>query len=432
LSTFVRRAFRSRLIGQAALFAVSSGLVSLLAAVAKALIARRLTNDQFGSFSFATSFLLFTALIFEFGVFLPAARLAAKGTDRSRRDLIGAALVVFVPVGVAFILATIALSTVVDGIFNVHAGRALALTAPLAAVYPFRQVALWLAQGLDRLHVFSVTNVIGQGLLIAALGAAIGLGWRMTNARALALQSGALTLGAIAFVAWMQPTFRGVQIRIGELIDGAKAYGFKVYVGRVLSVGTYNMDVLMLGGFATATSVGYYSLAGAIATASGLPVVGFSTAVFHRMVRRGEIERRWLLGSWIIGLGAAGVAWIFAASFIDILFSHRYAPAVGLVGPLVLAQAVRGVTSVYNSFLSAQAQGQELRNAALILTSSNIALNFALIPPYGATGAAWASFIALIANLLAHVFYYRRAVARTPFEPPPSEPSVIVDAAPEG
>ena len=129
------------------------------------------------------------------------------------------------------------------------------------------------------------------------------------------------------------------------------------------------------------------------------------------MVRHGQIERRWLLGSWVVGLASAAAAWIFAAPFIDALFSHRYSPAVGLVGPLALAQAVRGVTGVYNSFLSAQAKGRELRNAAFILTSFNIALNFALIPPYGAKGAAWASLVALVANLRSHIFYYRRSIA---------------------
>ena len=80
----IRSALRSRLLGQAALFAVSSAVVGLLAAVAKAVIARRLPTEAFGSFSFATAFLLFTAMIFEFGVFLPAARLAANEQQRGQ------------------------------------------------------------------------------------------------------------------------------------------------------------------------------------------------------------------------------------------------------------------------------------------------------------------------------------------------------------
>ena len=426
----IRSLLRSRLLGQAALFAVSSAIVGLLAAVAKAVIARRLPTEAFGSFSFATAFLLFTAMIFEFGVFLPAARLAANEQQRAKQEIAGAALIVFIPVGLAFVLTTAALSTVVDDLFHVHAARALALTAPLAFVYPFRQLALWLAQGLDRLHVFAITAIVAQSIFIGTLGVVAATGWSLTTTSALALQSSAFFVGSILFVIWVRPVFSGARRRIRALTDGARSYGFQVYVGRVLSVGTYNMDVLILAAFTNASTVGYYSLAGAIATASGFPVVGFSTALFHRMVRHGQIERRWLLGSWVVGLAAAGAAWILAAPFIEGLFSHRYSPAVALVGPLALAQAVRGVTGVYNSFLSAQARGRELRNAAFILTSFNIALNFALIPTYGATGAAWASFFALLANLIAHIFYYRRSLEdrRTPSEPPTATSVVVGNA----
>jgi O-antigen/teichoic acid export membrane protein len=41
-----------------------------------------------------------------------------------------------------------------------------------------------------------------------------------------------------------------------------------------------------------------------------------------------------------------------------------------------------------------------------------VAFNFALIPSFGASGAAWASLLALVANLVAHVVFYRRS-----FEP---------------
>jgi O-antigen/teichoic acid export membrane protein len=96
---------------------------------------------------------------------------------------------------------------------------------------------------------------------------------------------------------------------------------------------------------------------------------------------------------------------------VDAVFGPRYATAAGLVGPLVAAQAVRGVTTVYNQYLSAHGRGRELRNAALVLTGSNVVLNVALIPPFGAMGAAWASLLALIANFIAHVVVYRRSQA---------------------
>jgi O-antigen/teichoic acid export membrane protein len=58
-----------------------------------------------------------------------------------------------------------------------------------------------------------------------------------------------------------------------------------------------------------------------------------------------------------------------------------------------------------------------MRNAALVLTISNLVFNFALIPPFGARGAAWASFFALFANLVAYLAFYRRFL-RKPSELP--------------
>jgi O-antigen/teichoic acid export membrane protein len=114
-----------------------------------------------------------------------------------------------------------------------------------------------------------------------------------------------------------------------------------------------------------------------------------------------------------VGIATVVVASVLAYPFIEIVFSASYLPAAALVLPLALAQMVRGVTTVYNQYLAAHARGRELRNAAIVLTISNVVLNFALIPPFGAMGAAWASVLALVVNLVAHVVYYRQSLADT-------------------
>jgi O-antigen/teichoic acid export membrane protein len=139
-----------------------------------------------------------------------------------------------------------------------------------------------------------------------------------------------------------------------------------------------------------------------------MPAMAFATALFRNLANRPLIERRWLLVS--VGLATAStiIAWLLAGPFVRSVFTERYAPAAALVVPLAAAAGVRGVTSLYNSFLSAHGLGKELRNAGIALTVSNLILNFALIPPFGAAGAAWASLLALIVNLIAHLAGYRR------------------------
>src|SRR4051794_21536019 len=90
----LRRLLRSRAAVQTATFTGASLVANLLAVASTAMITRNLGTSEFGSYSFAVSFLLFTALFFEFGLFLPASRLAAVADGRDRHEVIGTALVV--------------------------------------------------------------------------------------------------------------------------------------------------------------------------------------------------------------------------------------------------------------------------------------------------------------------------------------------------
>jgi O-antigen/teichoic acid export membrane protein len=192
------------------------------------------------------------------------------------------------------------------------------------------------------------------------------------------------------------------------------------------------MDVLMLGAFTNARSVGFYTLAGSIAAAANLPVLGLSTALFAPMARAQRIRGQVLIAGATLGLIAALAAWLLAKPFIELVFSERYAPAAALVLPLALAEAVRGFTGFYTTFLSAHGRGRALRNAGFVLTVSNLVFNFALIPPFGAMGAAWASLFALVINLGARATFYRRYVEDNEMQEPAEQLQRIQDPQHEG
>jgi O-antigen/teichoic acid export membrane protein len=139
LATLRRGAWRfahARTAQQAAAFVGANLLANALALVSTAVLTRNLATAEFGSYSFATSFLLFVAIFFEFGLFVPAARLAAIADADVRRDIVGSALVVYVPVGIAFSVTVFVLSFWVDDWFHVHSGEALRIAAPLTIRYP--------------------------------------------------------------------------------------------------------------------------------------------------------------------------------------------------------------------------------------------------------------------------------------------------------
>ncbi len=412
----LRTLLASRTFHQALVFTGSSGAVAVLGVLSTSLLARHLSTSTYGNYAFAVSFVSFAGMFFDFGLFAPAGRLAALARGTERRELIGAALAAYVPVGVAYCVTTFALSFAADSWFHTSAGHALRLAAPVAIAMPFGRVSQQLAQGSDRLHVWSLTTVLFQALFVVFVAVAV-VGPGVGSASALFLRTAATLLAALAAAAWLRPLFSRLRVHLRELVAGARAYGIQIYLGHLMSIGTYNMDVLMVGAWASPRSVALYTLAGSLAAVGGLPVQGLAAALFAPLARERRIAGRWILLATAIGALTSLVVWLLSEPFIRIVFSERYIGAARLVVPLTLAQAVRGVTGVYNTFLSAKGRGRELRNAAIVLTVSNVVLNFALIPPYGAMGAAWASLVALMANLGAHVYSYRdttRALASEP------------------
>ena len=413
---WLRRLVRVPVFVQASVYTASSIVVSLLGLISSALLTRNLGTNEFGRYAFAVSFISFAIIFFEFGISLPAARLTARCTDPvEARRVAGASFLAFVPVGLLFAAVVYGLSYTTEPVFHADVGRALRLAAPLLFIFPFIGLSVQISQGLDRLHTSSITSVVSQAAFVLFLVIALAVTSRMSVATALLLRVAAFTLGTFVFIGWVRPVLGGALKYVRPLLREIRAYGFSVYTGRVLSIATYNMDTLMVAAFAGARSAGFYVLAGSLAYASGLPVTGMAAALFARMTREDHIDARWLALAWCVGLAAVAFTVAVARPFLSLAFSPRYAAAYVLVLPLALAQMLRGVTTVYNEFLSAHARGRELRNAAVVLTASNLLFNFALIPPFGALGAAWASFIALVLNLGAHIVYYRRsldAVAR--------------------
>ena len=265
--------------GQTATHAGATAAASAANGLSKGLLAAVLSVSNFGAFAVGQTILMYASMFCEFGLFLPAARACAVSGPDEQHEIVGAAFVLFLPVAAVFVLVILTVSLFVNQLFHVDLADALRITAPLAIGWPFAYVGLQLAQGVGRLHVSALHGCLASALFLCALIGTRLLTGHTTVTGALVLQSLTLLAGGGALLVWLGPRFVRVRERIRILVHGARAYGFQVYVGRVLSVGTYNMDVLMLAALTSARVVANYALAGAIASAVGLPVTGLGNAL---------------------------------------------------------------------------------------------------------------------------------------------------------
>ncbi len=410
LTQLISRRMGGRVVAQATIYTVAGAAATGLSGVAKALLARQMTPDAFGSFSFTLSFATLAAGVFDFGLFMSAARRLARSSVDQRPELIGAALVASAPLAALASLTLFGLSFLVDSLFHVQAAQAIRVCSVLAWAWVFPLVGELLCKGAGRLWIYSVSNLIGSVVLVVMILGLLVTGAAFSTTLAFVLATLSMVVSMIYMWTWLWPRFRRIRTHVTSFTTDCRAWAFQMYIGRLFSVGTYNMDVLMVAWFSNARSTGYYSLAASLAGFMGIPILGLAAALFPRMAREPAIEKRWLVTAW--GIGALGVlvVLLIVPPLIVFVFGKHYSPVGPLAIPLVIATGVRGVTTLYNTFLSAHARGRDIRNVALVLTISNLILNFALIPPFGATGAAWASLFALLVNYVALLIYYRRYV----------------------
>jgi O-antigen/teichoic acid export membrane protein len=398
------------MVRQAASFIGSGVLLGVLGMGTSALLARALDVDSYASYTFGKQLLMFGAIFFEFGLFLPAARMLARAKPPEQRRLTGAVVVLLAPVAVLFSITVFALSWIVDAFFDVHAGPALRAVALVCLGYPLDFICLQTAQGLGRLHSYSIASVLSRAGFLVLIAALAESGVHLTAPGVLLADALFLFSGWAALLMHFKPLFGNLRKAIPRVIRGARDFGFSAYVGRVLSMGTYHMDTLMLGVCSDPRSFACYACAASLAYTVRLPGTGLATALFSRFTRQSRMRPR-LIAVVIVVSAVPAVALSMAAEpLVRLIYSDKFLMAASLVPILATAQMISAVTSLFNTFFAAHGLGSDLRAAAVTLTVSNLILNVSLIPAFGAAGAAWASLLALTVNLVAHIRGYRRAV----------------------
>lgn len=212
------------------------------------------------------------------------------------------------------------------------------------------------------------------------------------------------------FFVFFKPKFQGIKETIKLLMIDVKKYGFSMYLGRIASVGTYDLDKIMLENIVGVESVGFYNLG----LTFSAPLTTFSqslTSVFFKDMSKAKIIPKkifvyntiWLLVSSLL------LALIGKPIFLYV-FGEDYSITANLLPLFALLAFLNGFYIPFNDYFNARGHGKELRNRAFILTGANIILNFTFIPIFGLIGAVYATIIALFVNNLAFIYYYRKII----------------------
>jgi len=397
-------------VGSLALKLLHAGLTLLVAVV----LARFLGPAQYGIYAFAFAVVTVLAIPVQFGLPMLVVRETAVGRARSdgpavrgiwlwslRFVLIGSALVVIAgAVLLAFSWGRL------DSISRLTFLWALPLV-PLMALGALHGAAL---RGFDRVVLGQLPDHVLRLVILAAL-VVVGLAWvgDLTAPRAMGMHVAAAALALIAAHAFLRRV-RPADDSVASVdrADSRRWMLATLPLGFIAAAQIVNTraDTLLLGFLAGAESVGLYQVAvhGAQAVALALGAVSLVVAPrFAALYEQGEMERLQRL----VTLSARAVALVtlpvvlvlvfFGGSLIRWIFGVEYQPAHLPLAILAAGQLANAGFGTVGALLNMTGHERATARGLALAAGLNIALNLALIPPFGISGAAAATAVSLVA-----------------------------------
>jgi O-antigen/teichoic acid export membrane protein len=402
---------------------VAARLVAIVAGIgAVALASRHLGPEGYGALSTAMAFASIFAVLTDFGVSTVAAREISIAPERERAILGNVVLVgLLVAVGAgALAMGLTFLAYPGDGNADIREGTAILLVQLLAA--PVTGAARAHFTAAQRGHLIAIGDVALAVAMVGLTAAVVsaGLGFQ---AVVLATAGGYVAQGIA--MGLLAARTGGITIAADRVLASRLLWLSLPLAGTMIVNYLYfRLDLLLLSWLKDQEAVAVYALAYRVLEALMVLPAYVMLALFPEIARRGAHSERL---APIVGAAEAGMLAIalptvvlgitFAPEIVQVVGGDAYEDSATVLSILIVALAMSYLNGVYGNALLALG-----RQAALLAVTSavlvvNLAVNLAMIPPWGVRGAAVAVVISEILAVFLVRRYYVKAAGR-PATPP--------------
>jgi stage V sporulation protein B len=345
------------------------------------------------------------------GVGIPwAAIYFSTKRDVKAEELFGNSLLQAGVLAALLIPATVLLQRPISNAFGQgRGGETWVLAAVLVPVTFLNWTTHGQLQGMllfGRYNVLSVISKAAEAVSVLILLGALGLG---VTAGMIAY----IVASAVMVVGALKPILAAGRPRLRrQLLAAMLRYGSRVQMGSIFQTVIARLDIVILQLFRPLTQVGYYAIAQIVAEVVLQLTGAFQSSVLPLVAHYEQHAERQASTSadsvrhHCILAGAATLAIaVLGPLMILFLYGSTYRSAIAPMLVLLPAVWFAGMGGVIQSDLSGRGMPGTASKLAGLAAAVTVALDFALIPPFGVMGAAVASLIVYsaygIASLIA-------------------------------
>jgi O-antigen/teichoic acid export membrane protein len=189
-------------------------------------------------------------------------------------------------------------------------------------------------------------------------------------------------------------------------------YGIRAQLGGLISLMNLRLDFILLSVLTGPAVLGVYAVASKFAELVRIPGMSLTYVLYPRFAREGSVEaarnaRRLIPQAGLFTAAAVVPLWLAVGFVIPAIYGSQFSPAVVPARIILLGLVLDGVGGVITGFLYGVGRPGLNSWAMAVGLAATVILDVALIPPFGAVGAAVASAIAyLLVNFALLGFFW--------------------------
>lgn len=204
-------------------------------------------------------------------------------------------------------------------------------------------------------------------------------------------------------------SFNNLKLRLKEIWDYNKSFGFHVYIGSVFAVGFAQLTGILISYFGIDNSgVGFYALALTIAAPLSFIPNTIATTHYKDFSKLNSVPKKVLFLTLGITIITLFLSWILISPFIKYFYDIEFESVINLFYIVSIGIVLHGFADFYNRFLGAHGQGKILRNSSFIVGGSLLVFNIVLIPLWGEVGAAITKGVTGLIYFITIIYYYKK------------------------
>ena len=342
------------------------------------LLAREMGVEDFGIFSFAFAVFSFVALFMEFGFYSTAAKILADTNDSvTVRKLLGGIFVTYIIINTIFAIFMYVVGIYIDDFFPDKIGYIVRMMAFSGYAYTAPFFMEWVLKGCNKIYLLSQYNFAGKFIYFII----ILILWLRSNLiieNVLVAYAVSYAFAIVYCYFRLNPTFMGIKNTLKYIYDSNKIYGWPQYLGRIVDVGSANIDRLLISYFIDAKSVGLYSLAVSFVSVVSVLGKGIGITKYKSFAGSSVIDKKIRRVVHISTFMAAILVFVISYGTIYFVLGNAYYDVCIYIFITMFGAYAQGVYTMYNAWLSSHGYAKKLKWASFKMGIANL-----LVKPIG-------------------------------------------------